>query len=166
MSIYRRAIQFLSVLGLCALAVAPNLAGISLFALPLIPLAAIHYWAMRDDGTQTGVVAFICGLFVDAATGGPFGYWALMYLAGHFAAALLTRVTPALFPLTWIAFGLNLVFVACLAWILAALLADTPVAVWPFLKTIPWVFIVYPLIALVLRILVPRRAVPHGWVSA
>jgi rod shape-determining protein MreD len=78
------AVPALSVLPFAILAAMPWSAPDAIaFGLPLIALSAIHFWAVRHATYLPAVAVFSIGLFVDLVTGGPLGYWALLYLAGY-----------------------------------------------------------------------------------
>jgi uncharacterized membrane protein YccC len=61
------------------------------FVMPLLPYMAAHVFLARGLGVVPSPVLFVAGLFVDLATHGPLGFWALIYLS----AALVARHLPA-----------------------------------------------------------------------
>lgn len=61
------------------------------FALPLLPVVAIHYWTLRHDAWIPEWCVFLAGLTLDVLTQGPLGYWALIYLAAHLVATTSAR---------------------------------------------------------------------------
>ncbi len=60
------------------------------FVMPLLPYMAAHVFLMRGVGVVPSPVLFGVGLFMDLATNGPLGFWALIYLG----AALVVRHLP------------------------------------------------------------------------
>lgn len=60
---------------------------------PLLPFLVLHYWTLRDVAAVPEVVVFASGLLLDVLTGGPAGYWALIYLVGY-ALSLTVSTTP------------------------------------------------------------------------
>ena len=62
-------------------------------------------------------IAFLCGLLTDAVTGGPLGYWALLYLLALSAARAGNALTgrPGL-PIAWLAFFLTALALSLVAW--------------------------------------------------
>ena len=56
--------------------------------LPLLPYAVLHVATVTRDGAVPEWLAFVAGLALDLLTGGPLGYWALVYLAGYGATVL------------------------------------------------------------------------------
>lgn len=60
------------------------------FVMPLLPYMAAHVFLMRRPGIVPSPVLFAAGVFVDLATHGPIGFWALVYLG----AALVARHLP------------------------------------------------------------------------
>jgi rod shape-determining protein MreD len=47
----------------------------------LLPLAVIVHWSVEESG-PSAIAVFLAGLLLDLLSGGPFGYWALLYLTG------------------------------------------------------------------------------------
>jgi len=60
------------------------------FVMPLLPYMAAHLFLMRGVGVVPSPVLFGVGVFMDLATNGPLGFWALIYLG----AALVVRHLP------------------------------------------------------------------------
>ena len=53
------------------------------FFLPLLPVVAIHYWALRRPEVLPEWFVFLAGLLLDVFTHGPLGYWPLVYLVAY-----------------------------------------------------------------------------------
>ena len=160
MQLLRLLIAVLTSLCTTAVSVTPTLSNVALFAVPLLPIAAISYWTLHIEPIPVAVIAFACGLIVDATTGGQMGYWALLYLVSHMVTALLANKTPKSFVLTWLAFAVCLLTVSCLAWILASLLTGWFSQSATVFQPVLWVLLVYPILHLILFAITPgtRRA--------
>jgi cell shape-determining protein MreD len=66
-------------------------------AVSLLPVVILHHVATRGSGAPIGpITAFAVGLVLDATTGGPFGYWALVYTVAAAVADVLGRVRTGL----------------------------------------------------------------------
>lgn len=76
-------------------------------AAALMPSLAIHYWAINGTRSVTKTwaltSAFAVGLAVDALSGGPLGYWALVDLAIAEAALRLAAIART----GWVAHGMS-----------------------------------------------------------
>lgn len=59
------------------------------YALPLMPYMVAHLFIARGHGFVPSPVVFGAGLAMDIATGGPLGFWALIYLSGVLVARQL-----------------------------------------------------------------------------
>lgn len=103
------------------------------FALPLIMLAAVFFWSLRQPGSLSTIVVFLLGLLTDLVDDGALGYWALLYLIGH-AIAVHAPVSPdqrrdGFFG--WTAFAATVALVAAAGWIVASIYYLTPAPVVP-----------------------------------
>ncbi|MEQ1719057.1 MAG: hypothetical protein ABL907_24235 [Hyphomicrobium sp.] len=75
---------FLSIAMLTVLAALPwGLPTEDRFFLPMLPVVAIHYWALRRPEFLPEWFVFLSGLLLDIFTHGPLGYWPLVYLAAY-----------------------------------------------------------------------------------
>lgn len=106
------------------------------FALPLLTMAVIFYWTVRQPDLLPSPVVFILGLFTDIATAGPLGYWSLNYLIGLAIAAYgLGRFTEARGWIVATAFFAAAVFVvSAVGWLLSSLFLLRPMPVGPLLE--------------------------------
>ena len=122
MSQLQRAIPMLTVTLLVLLCVMPWGLGQSFhFALPLLPFAAIHYWARSRPASMPCTFVFAAGLAVDVLSYGPLGYWSLVYLMGLGLAAGLARVLLDSSPLAdCTSFCAAIALLALIAWSLAS----------------------------------------------
>lgn len=112
---------FLSLCGLTVLAALPwGLPTEDRFFLPLLPVIAIHYFALRRPEALPEWSVFLSGLLLDVFTHGPLGYWPLVYLAAY-TLGVLGRETGKSSQAVRIAlFGGSLVTVAALCWAVAS----------------------------------------------
>ena len=67
-------------------------------------------------------IAFLCGLLTDAVTGGPLGYWALLYLLALTAARTANALAemPGLL-IAWLAFAATALALSLVAWLVASM---------------------------------------------
>ena len=106
----------------------------------VLPLAVIHacgYW--RAAVTPAWIV-FLSGLFADALTGGPLGYWPLVYLLGlGFARSCALHVPSRRLMAGWATFACAAVPLAAAAWAISSLyqlrLAGLETLAWPLAVT-------------------------------
>lgn len=113
---YLAALVSIAVLALLA-ALPWGLPPLHRFFLPLLPVAAIHFWSLRHPDLVPEWYVFATGLLLDVLTHGPLGYWPLVYLSAHVMGVLsapyahhgvLLRVAlfgGALFAVTVISWG-------------------------------------------------------------
>lgn len=84
MRLFGLLLPFLSVALLTVLAALPwGLPTEDRFFLPMLPVVAIHYWALRRHQALPEWSVFLAGLLLDIFTHGPLGYWPLVYLAAY-----------------------------------------------------------------------------------
>lgn len=91
------------------------------FVLPHLPFAAIHYWTLRDPGRIPIWLIFACGVAIDVASGGPLGFWPLVFLAGYGIAALEWPFSKESRIGRWLIFLSVLVILVTLEWGMASL---------------------------------------------
>lgn len=121
---------------------------------PLLPFLVIHYWTMRRVELVPEALVFAAGLGLDILSGGPMGYWALIYLFGYaltLAASAAPNVThPAA---RWLLLALTLGAVASGEVVLAALYFNAAADWSPPLFAAFVATLLYPLVAFLLRAL-------------
>lgn len=131
------------------------------FFLPLLPLVAIHYWVIRRPAVMPVWFVFLCGLFLDALSNGPLGFWSFIYLIGYSLASLARDTKVARGVMTrWLEFIVCMSFVALAVWMLSSFYF-TRVFDWrPLAACVAVTALVYPLLALmfwpIARIWLPR----------
>ncbi len=73
------------------IAVAPlGLKGDAVLVLQIMPYMMAHLFVARGKGFVPSPVMFLAGITLDVTSGGPLGYWALIYLFG----VLIARQLP------------------------------------------------------------------------
>jgi rod shape-determining protein MreD len=142
----------LSVLILAVLAVLPWGGSDSVrFAIAMLPMMAIQYWATRRPQMMPISLVFAAGLLLDVLTHGPLGFWALLALAasalGRSDGALSSRST-ALGRAVGYAFAMFAL--AGLAWVIASVYFNRLVDWRPMVNGAAFTVLLYPLLALLM----------------
>ncbi len=123
------------------------------FALPLITMAVIFYWAINQPRQLPSPVVFLIGLFTDLATAGPLGFWALNYLIGYAIGSYAPnwnhdrRDGPA----AMLFFTIAVILVSLLGWLLTSLFNLQLTAVRPMLLGGLIAVAAYPVVTYVLK---------------
>lgn len=129
-------VPVLSILPFALLSLAPWSAPDAVnFALPLVMLAAVFFWSLRQPGSVPLVLVFLVGLLTDLVDDGALGYWALLYLIGT-AVAIHVPVTAVLRRdglLAWAIFAGAVALVVVAGWLVASLYYLAPVPFMPLL---------------------------------
>ncbi|MDX2258895.1 MAG: rod shape-determining protein MreD [Hyphomicrobiaceae bacterium] len=119
----------------------------------LLPALVIHYWTLRgSDGLPVGV-AFAAGLVVDVLSGGPLGFWALVYVAAWLAARLSQPWRDSTPLGRWALTALAIAGVVAIAWAVASLWLGRPGPIEDLALGGLWAGLLYPLLAAPLRLL-------------
>lgn len=90
------------------------------FFLPLLPVVAIHYWAMRRPERLPEWFVFLAGFLLDVVSHGPLGYWPLVYLTAYALGVVSEQAGQASFAARIILFLIALAAVTCVSWALAS----------------------------------------------
>lgn len=148
------ALPALTIVLLAALAALPwGLPAENRFVQPLIPFAAIHYWSLREPARVPSGLVFGAGLAFDVVSDAPLGYWALVYLLGY-ALTLAARPLDAAGPLgRWGVFALLLAALALIEAFLSSIYFGERADWRPLALAVGWVALLYPLLAVPLRLL-------------
>jgi rod shape-determining protein MreD len=160
----------LSVLSMAVLAVLPWGGDDAVrFAIALMPMMSIQYWAARRPGILPTTLVFAAGLFVDVMSSGPLGFWSLLALLalalGRLEGLVTERSTPAGRAAACLC---ALVVLAAATWAVASVYFNHVVDWRALARGALYVAAAYPLLALVLlpidRLLAaPRtRLFSHG----
>jgi rod shape-determining protein MreD len=90
------------------------------FVFPLSAAMAIFLLALQPNVPLPAAVVFAAGLIVDLLTGGPLGYWALLFLAAHGIGRALPMEEPLHLSLLWAGYMLVALTVAAIGWAVAS----------------------------------------------
>lgn len=152
----------LSVLLVAALAAIPWGAPDTMeFALPMLALAVIHFWALRWSRLVPALFVFAVGVVLDLLTSGPVGYWALLYLLGYAAGAY--GPNPRSGSLSqWALGAVTLVLVAVAGWFVGSIYFLQPVAVMSILGGTAVAALLYGLVIFVLSPVCPSIVEAYG----
>lgn len=122
MKVVSLALPFASVAVLTVLAALPwGLPTEERFFLPLLPIVAIHYWALRRHQALPEWAVFLAGLLLDIFTHGPLGYWPLVYLAAYMLGVLQETAGRKSKILRLVLFAGSIVLIAALGWAVASI---------------------------------------------
>ncbi len=151
------AVPALSVLPFAVLAAMPWSAPDAIaFGLPLITLAAIHFWSVRAPALLPSTLVFVIGLLVDLVTDGPLGFWGFLYLVGH-AFGAYVPVDPAAAGRklerggSFLAFAAMLAVVTGFAWLIASVYFLLPFDLRPFVGGALLALVCWPMVAYVME---------------
>lgn len=122
------------------------------FALPLLTMAVIFYWAVKRRHQLPSPVVFLIGLFTDLATAGPLGYWALNFLIAVAIASYCTDRIDSRRGLaaTIVMFALAVVAVSIIGWLLSSLFQMRAVPAQSLVQGALTAVMAYPVIAYIL----------------
>lgn len=121
------------------------------FALPLLPFAAIHYWARTSPTLMPSTFVFAAGLSVDVLSYGPLGYWSLVYLMGLGLTAGVERVLPDTGPMSdYVNFCAVIAGLALIAWSCASIYFIRVIDWEPMASAAVMLALAYPLVRLLL----------------
>ncbi len=90
------------------------------FFLPLLPVVAIHFWALRRPERLPEWFVFLAGFLLDVVTHGPLGYWPLVYLMAYALGVLGAEAGRASVFARLALFAVSLVVVTVLSWAIAS----------------------------------------------
>ncbi len=121
------------------------------FLLPLLPFAAIHYWALSRPGSMPEWQAFLSGLATDALTHGPLGFWSLVFLVGFILSGLLPRFERWGAKGRWLHFCATLLLLSAVQWAIASAYFLGAADWRPLMRGALLAALLYPLIELLLR---------------
>jgi len=91
------------------------------FFLPMLPVVAIHYWALRRHQALPEWSVFLAGLLLDVFTHGPLGYWPLIYLSAYTLGVVEETAGRKSQLLRLGLFAASLALVAALGWAIASI---------------------------------------------
>lgn len=118
---------------------------------PLIPFLVIHFWVMRSVDLVSELLVFAAGLALDIVTGGPAGYWALIYLVGYALTLAMSELPLTAGPLMrWLALGVTLAALSLVEVLLAAVYFNAAADWSPPLFAALVATVLYPIVAALL----------------
>lgn len=91
------------------------------FFLPMLPVVAIHYWALRRHQALPEWSVFLAGLLLDIFTHGPLGYWPLVYLGAYTLGVMQETAGRKSQLLRLALFAVSLALVAGSCWAIASI---------------------------------------------
>lgn len=122
--------------------------------LPALTLLVTCFWAREHARRLPASVLFASGLSVDVLTGGPLGFWPLLYLSGFGLAALIAWYTGPLRGLAaWFAVSVVVALTAALAWLVASAYFGELAEVRPVVLAGCVVIAAWPPVALILGVM-------------
>ena len=142
----------LSLAVLAAIAVLPSGLGAgAVLWQPLPLLAAVFFWASRDDDRLGALAVFMAGLTVDVLGGGGLiGLWALLALLTYLFALVLRPLVSHSFGRQWLSFGGAMIGENAAHFSLATAVAPGYIALWDFVMAALVGFGIYPVVSVIL----------------
>jgi hypothetical protein len=86
------AVRLAAALTLLAACLVASVGAISVLTDGLLPVLVIHAWSVMVPGALPILIVFLAGLWVDALSHGPFGFWALAYVVAALTGDALASV--------------------------------------------------------------------------
>lgn len=121
----------------------------SRFLLPMLPYAAIHFWAVRRPALMPEWIAFASGLATDVLTHGPLGFWSLVFLLGLMFIQACRPAERWGAVGVWLHFAATLSLLALAQWAIATAFFMSAVDWRPFFNGALLAALVYPLLCLI-----------------
>lgn len=126
------------------------------FVLPLMPIAAIHFWAVRDDARLVEWFVFLAGLTLDVLSNGPLGFWSAIYLGAYALSVLAAGSVRGVRLGRWLSLVGVMTVLALMEWALSSLYYFEFADLWPLALGSIAVVLFYPILAGALRFLDPE----------
>jgi rod shape-determining protein MreD len=121
------------------------------FLLPLLPYAAIHFWAVRRPALMPEWLVFMSGLAADVLTHGPLGFWSLVYLLGYMLVQVLRDFNRWGAAGRWLQFCTTIALLAFVQWLVASVYFMSAADWKPLVRSAAAICMLYPLLGLLLR---------------
>lgn len=149
---------------LTAIALIPWQSGITGLMAALLPVAGLHYWALRRPQLIPAIAVLFCGLAADIVSGGPVGFWVSLYSVAWLIGLMQRPWAEWGWKIgRWGLFTIAILSVAILAYALSYALQRPLGSAMDVALAVVWLILIYPGLALVLRILdVERPQEPLG----
>ena len=139
---------------LTAIALIPWQSGSTALMAALLPVAGLHYWALRRPQLIPGIAVLFCGLTADIVSGGPPGFWVSLYAAAWLIGLMQRPWAARGWKIgRWGLFAVAVSSVALLAYALSYVLHRPLGSAEDVALAVVWLILIYPGLALVLRIL-------------
>jgi rod shape-determining protein MreD len=133
---------------------APANLGRGVVPAPDFVLICVFFWAIYGPSLLPPWAVFLVGLIQDFATGGPIGFWALIYLAAYgFTLSQRVFFSGRSGPGVWIGFAMVAGVTAVVAWVLGSMSYARWMMPWPIIMQAAITILVYPIVARVLTYL-------------
>lgn len=133
---------------------APANLGRGVVPAPDLVLICVFFWAIYGPSFLPPWAVFLVGLIQDFATGGPIGFWALIYLAAYgFTLSQRVFFSGRSGPGVWIGFAMVAGVTAVVAWVLGSTGYARWMMPWPIITQAAITILVYPFVARVLTYL-------------
>jgi hypothetical protein len=139
---------------LTAIAFMPWQSGNTALMAALLPVAGLHYWALRRPQLIPGVAVLFCGLTADIVSGGPFGFWACLYALAWLIGLMQRPWAERGWKIgRWGLFAVTIMIVALFAYGLGHIVRRPLGSAADIAMAAGWLILIYPVLALFLRIL-------------
>lgn len=115
---------------------------------PIIPLVVIFFWSIYGPDLMPSVGVFFIGLLQDLLMGGPFGLWAVVYLAVQYIVLSQRSYFIGREQLVvLIGFALAAASASLMLWLVMSLMSGALLPVWPLIFQMAATVAIYPLFA-------------------
>ena len=115
------------------------------FFLPQLPFIFIYLWTARDASSLPPVLILTAGLLVDVSSGGPLGFWSLIYLAGYSLTAN-SWPGPIAKQRRLLLFAITMSLLMLFEWAASSLYYFTLAAPDPFLRALAGSILIFPIL--------------------
>lgn len=114
---------------------------------PLLPFAAVYYWALYRPDLLPAPIAFVLGLLVDVLSGAPIGVCAATFTLAHGVLCRQRRfLIGRSFIINWMGFALVAAGSFVLVWVLTSILHGAPVPATALLFQVATTVAAFPLV--------------------
>ena len=139
---------------LTAIALMPWQSGSTALLAALLPVAGLHYWALRRPQLIPVIAVLFCGLAADIVSGGPLGFWVSLYAVAWLIGLMQRPWAGRGWKIgRWALFAVAVLSVAILAYVLSTILQRPLGSAVDVALAALWLILIYPGLALVLRVL-------------
>ncbi len=129
-----------------------GLPGAPYYASPWITVMTVSYWSQRGGHVVPVWLVFLCGLVIDAFSGGPLGFFAFTLLAAHgIGAQCYQRLSLGIIG-RWMMLLLTIVVLMLLQWLTAHLIVAGAPGLTELAPAALWAAAVSPAIIVLLSV--------------